>query len=713
MTHPLDPLLRPASVAVLGASVRQGSVGNQTLRNLLDGQYGGDLFAINPRYEEVCGIACYASLAELPHRAEHVIFAVNDERIEAALDAAIAHGVKAVTLMSALMLDEDAEPPLKERIARKVRDAELLVCGGNAMGFYNFPDRIWACGFDTRAHKPTGNVALISHSGSGMSGILDVDERINFNLAVSTGQELTVGMEQYLDFALEQPETRVVGLFMETVRNPAAMRAAFAKANARGIPIVAIKVGRTELAAELAVSHSGAIAGTDAVFAALFDRYGVQRVDDMDELATTLIMFAQPHAVADGGLVSIHDSGGERQLTIDVADRAGVPFADLSPDTLATLQARLDPGLPAVNPLDAWSRGGVGAPAVVVDCLATMLADPAAALGAVIHDRAPHGRLYPEYVEYLRLAHTGSDKPMFLVANRQGTGADPAVIKTTEAGFPVIDGVRAFLTGVRCLFEHRNFHRRPTDEPPAVPSSAAHWRKLLAGGQQIDDMTGMALLADFGIPVNSVQFADNESAVVSAAQAFGYLVVLKTAAGAKHKTDVGGVVLAIGDEPALRNAYQGMSARLGAGVTVARMVDNDGVEMILGMIRDAQFGPLVMLGFGGVHAEVLRDVAFALPPLDALTARRLLSKLRLRPLLDGRRDGGAVAIDSYCEAAACFSVLAAELGEHVEAIDVNPLIVHRQGSVAIDVLVETTAVVVKTAIEAQQLKASTRRKATP
>ena len=143
------------------------------------------------------------------------------------------------------------------------------------------------------------------------------------------------------------------------------------------------------------------------------------------------------------------------------------------------------------------------------------------------------------------------------------------------------------------------------------------------------------------------------------------------------------------------------------------MVDNDGVEMILGMIRDAQFGPLVMLGFGGVHAEVLRDVAFALPPLDALTARRLLSKLRLRPLLDGRRDGGAVAIDSYCEAAACFSVLAAELGEHVEAIDVNPLIVHRQGSVAIDVLVETTAVVVKTAIEAQQLKASTRRKATP
>ena len=690
MTHYLDPLLRPASIAVVGASVRHGSVGNQVLKNLLDGRFSGHLFAVNPRYKEVHGVQCYASLAELPKRVEHVIFAVSDEHIETALDAAIDHGVRAATLISALVLDDDDTPLLRERIARKARDADLLLCGGNAMGFYNFRDCVWACGFDTRSHSPPGNVTLISHSGSGMSGILDVDERINFNLAVSTGQELTVCMEQYLDFALEQAETRVVGLFMETVRNPQRMRATLDKANARGIPIVAIKVGRTDLAAELAVSHSGALAGNDAAFVALFDRYGVHRVDDMDELASALIMFAQPNAVGDGGLVSIHDSGGERQLTIDLADDVGVRFADLTPDTLSTLQARLDPGLPAVNPLDAWSRGGAGAHDVVADCFAAMLADPGAALGAVIHDRAPHGLLYGEYIDYLRRAHAASGKPVFLVANRQGTGSDPAVRATTEQGFPVIDGVRSFLTGVRCLFEHRDFRKREQMQPPARPDAAARWHTTLVQSQQIDELAGMALLTDFGIAVTTVRFADSEGAVVSAAQTLGYPVVLKTATGAEHKTDVGGVVIAIRDEITLRNAYRDMRERLGSAVTVAQMVDEPGVEMILGMTRDAQFGPLIMLGFGGIHAEVLRDVAFALPPFDAGTARRLVDRLRLRPLLNAQRGRSAVAIDAYCEAAARFSVLAAELGEQVAAIDINPLIVHQHACVAVDVLVVTT-----------------------
>ncbi|HIE82712.1 MAG TPA: CoA-binding protein, partial [Dehalococcoidia bacterium] len=178
------------------------------------------------------------------------------------------------------------------------------------MGFYNFTASIWACGFDTRSDHKHGNVTLISQSGSGMSGILDVDERIDFNFAVSTGQELLVSAEDYLDYALDQKETKVIGFFMETSRYPEKLIAAFEKAKQRGIPIVAIKVGRTALASELGESHSGAMAGSDVVYDAVFDYYGVQRVDDMDELATALIMFAQPHRVAEGGLVSIHDSGG-------------------------------------------------------------------------------------------------------------------------------------------------------------------------------------------------------------------------------------------------------------------------------------------------------------------------------------------------------------------------------------------------------------------
>src|SRR5688572_29305976 len=355
MPHRLDPLLRPRSIAVLGATERAGTVGRTTCENLLKGEYSGDLFAVNPARDSVCGIACFPTLSALPQPVEHVIFAVSDARIEAVLDEAIARGARAATLMSALVLENDHTPPLCDRVLAKIRASGLVVCGANGMGFYNFAESVWACGFQTRMHARGGNVTYISHSGSGMCGIVDIEVRIDFNLVVSTGQELAVTMDEYLDFALDQPTTRVVGLFMETARNPQGLVRAFEKAQQRKIPIVALKVGRTELAAKLTVSHSGAMAGDDAAYRALFDRYGVQRVHDMNELATALIMFAQPHPVAAGGLVSIHDSGGERQLLIDLAHDAQVPLTQISSATTNKLVSLLDPGLPPVNPLDAWS----------------------------------------------------------------------------------------------------------------------------------------------------------------------------------------------------------------------------------------------------------------------------------------------------------------------------------------------------------------------
>ena len=358
--HRLEPLLRPRSVAVLGATERAGTVGRTAVENLLKGGFEGRLFAVNPRYESVCGVPCFASLSALPDPVEHVIFAVSDARIEAALEEVIAHGARAATVMSSLVLADDRHPPLRERVLARIRAAGLVVCGANGMGFYNFADGIWACGFPTREHVRGGNVSYISHSGSGMCGIVDTDERIDFNLVVSTGQELAVTMDEYLDFALEQPSTRVVGLFMETARNPHGLVRAFEKARQRKIPIVALKVGRTELSARLTVSHSGAIAGEDAVYQALFDRYGVQRVYDMDQLATALIMFAQPHPVGAGGLVSLHDSGGERQLLIDLAHDAAVPLTQLSPETTAKLSSAAGPR-PAASQsarrLEYWRAG--------------------------------------------------------------------------------------------------------------------------------------------------------------------------------------------------------------------------------------------------------------------------------------------------------------------------------------------------------------------
>jgi len=686
--HRLDPLLRPSSVAIVGASARTDSLGEWALKNLLKGGYKGRIYPVNPNYEELQEQRCFASLAELPETPELVIFAVSDRRIEAALDEAIAAEIPAAVVQSTLFIDDDAEPPLRERMRRKICEAGMLVCGANGMAFYNVRDHVWTCGFDSASHEAPGNVALISHSGSGMSGIIDCEERLRVNVAVSTGNELGVTMDEYLDFVLDLPETRVVGLFIETARNPDGFRAALEKAAHRGIPVVALKVGRTEKSARLAVSHSGAMAGDDATYEALFDRYGVQRARDQDEFTTMLIMFAELHPVGAGELVTLHDSGGERQLLVDLAEEAGVPLTELSEETVTALEEVLDPELPAVNPLDAWSRGGPDASENITRCLTLMMQDPGAAIAGVIHDRAPYGQIYEVYLSYMQRARAESAKAVALVSARQGTGCDEAVLTSTYSGYPVLDGVSQFLVGVRALFAYRDFQLRETAAPQSAASATVDtWQSKLAGGGTLNEASSLALLSDFGVTSSTTIKANSAETVVEAANETGFPVVLKTASeGLLHKSDHGGVILGIADADQLQQMYEIMSHRLGEDVLVSAMAPA-GVEMILGVNHDPQFGPVVLIGFGGVLAETIDDVQFALPPFDAAHARRCVDRLRLRPLLDGLRGEPPVDIDAFCELAARFSEMALALGEVIAEVDVNPLIVHADGAIAVDGLV--------------------------
>jgi acyl-CoA synthetase (NDP forming) len=687
MTHRLDPLLRPKSIAVVGASEREHSLGRETLQNLTRGEFRGDIYPVNPRHQQLFGLTCYPDLRLVPETPDLVIFCVGDYRVEQLLDDAIEIGATAVSIMSSLIIDDNATPDLKSRVSKKIEEAGLIACGANGMGFYNVRDQVWACGFDGRMHKPPGNVSLISHSGSGMCGIVDCEERIRFNLAVSTGNEIGVSMDEYLDFALEQPETRVVGLFVETARNPEAFRAALHKANDKRIPVVAIKVGRTAKSAKLTESHSGAIAGDDATYDALFDCYGVQRVRDMEELATALILLAEFNPLGKGDLVSLHDSGGERQLMIDLADSERVPMTELAMDTVSQLEKILDPELPAVNPLDAWSRGGASAGEQMTRCLTILLQDPGAAIGVVVHDRAPDGRIYSSYVNYMQRAYAESDKPVALVSARQGTGSDPLVVTTTHAGFPVIDGVSSFLVGVRALFSYRDFllHSRPA--PPEVPSQAVErWRTKLGSGQQLDEAECCKMLHDFDVASNASIIAESEAAVLTATGVLDYPLVLKSAMpGIAHKSDHAGVMLNLENERTLLAAYQEISERLGPRVLIAPMVAA-GVEMILGSRQDTQFGPVVLLGFGGIHAELYKDVAFALPPFDAAWAYYMLERLKARPLLDGMRGRNACNINAFCEMAANFSAMVDALRDNLSEIDINPVIVGENISIAVDAL---------------------------
>jgi acyl-CoA synthetase (NDP forming) len=686
--HRLQPLLKPSSIAVLGASQKSGSVGNEVIVNLLRGGFEGSIYPVNPGYEEILGIACYPSLVDLPARPDMVIFAISDRRIESALDEVIALNIPACTIFSALILDNDSTPNLKQRIATKAQNAGLLVAGANGMGFYNVRDRVLAGGFDTRDHPYPGNVSLISQSGAGMSGIVDCEQRLQFNLAVSSGYELTVSMEDYLDYALDLKETKVVGLFLETSRYPHKLIQAFKKANQRRIPIVVLKVGRTDLAAELAVSHSGALAGSDQCYNAVFDRYGVQRVDDMDQLATTLIMFAQTDQITQGDVVSLHDSGGERQLMIDLADSLKVPLTKLQPSTITQLENLLDAGLPAVNPLDGWGAGGPNASAMMADCFTALLADTGAALGAVIHDRGPNSEVYSSYLNYLHQAHAASGKPVFLVANRQGSGTDELAITSTHNGFAVIDGVSQFLIGARCLLNYRDFQlREPMSSVGIDQTKCDYWRQRLQAETKVTETLASQCLADLGIPMLQSILVGSEKELALAAASVGFPLVLKTAQPEiDHKSDVGGVVLNIANQADLLKAYREIADRLGPKGMVAPMLQSSGIEMILGISRDSQFGPTVVAGFGGIFAEVLSDVAVLIPPFNATTVKRVLENLSMADLLKGARGASKVDVDSYCEVAARLSEIAVAFSDTLVEVDINPIMLTADGCVGLDAL---------------------------
>jgi acyl-CoA synthetase (NDP forming) len=686
MSHRLDPLLRPRAVAVVGASERCDSLGEWSLTNLRKGGYAGNIYPVNPHYEELQGWKCYASVGALPEVPDLAIFGVGDQRIEAALDEAIAAGVPAAVIMSTLVIDDDVSPALRDRVQARIDASGILVCGANGMGFYNVRDHVWACGFDSGEHEAPGNVSLLSHSGSGMCGIIDCERRLRINVAVSTGNELSVTIDEYLDFVLDLPETNVVGLFLETARNPDGFRAALDKAAQKRIPIVALKVGRTEEAARLTVSHSGAMAGDDATYEALFDRYGVQRVRDMDEFATTLIMFAEMHPVGAGGLVTLHDSGGERQLMVDLADEFCVPLTTLNDETVTAIARVIDPELPAVNPLDGYSRGGPGAGEQMTQALSLLMQDSDAALGAMVLDRGPDGLVYPGYTDRMRRVHHDSGKPVALVAARQGTGDDELAVTSTHAGFPVLDGVSPFLRGVRALFEYRDFLQRESTVPVDVDAQiVTRWREQLRRDGTLSEADSLAMLGEFGISVASSRATSTRDEFPGIAAELGYPLVLKTdARDIVHKTDHRGVVLDIRDDDELLAAYDDLSGRLGPHVIVASMVPA-GIEMILGMRQDPQFGPVVIIGFGGIHAEGIRDVTFVLPPFDSAHARRCIDRLQLRPLLDDTR-GTACDIDAFAEAAARYSTLVDALRDELIEGDVNPVIVGADGCRAVDAL---------------------------
>ncbi len=689
--HRLRPLLEPRSIALVGASARPDSFGYATLRNLASPHYGGMIHAVNPRYDRIDDIDCHPSLGDIPGGVEHAVLSVANARIEAALVDAVEAGVRSVTIFASAYLEGDtAGSTLKDRLQGIAREAGLLVIGANCMGYVNYTAgaRVTWMNVPQDGWFDPGHITLISHSGTCFLTLQFVDPRHRHNLCVSAGQELTVTAADYIDYALDKESTRVIALFLETVRDADAFRAALDRAARSNVPVVAIKVGRTSRSAELARSHSGALAGNDAAYEAVFDHYGVLRVDTWDELAAASRLLSHHKEIAPGGLAGIMDSGGARGMLLDLAARMNVPFADIGEGTAKRLSGLLEYGLEPVNPTDVWGSGREWQD-VYTGSMKALAEDPASAMTGIFADLGGSDSGGALYLELCEKIERETAKPVFF-CQHWSRAMDPEMTRRTAASpVLVIDGTETFLTAVRLAMQRRDrVEDGPGDMAP-VPGEPVieRWRQRLGRSGALDEDEGLALLESFGIAAPARRMAASAEECAAAAAAVGWPVALKTAApGLAHKSDVSGVILAIDNEDDVVRGWHDLADRLGPRVLVEAMAPR-GVEMAAGIVNDRQFGPLVMIAAGGVLIETHADRRFLLPPAGRASARRALDRLACRPLLDGVRGSEAVDVETLIDTVARLCVIATTLGKHLGELDINPLIVHPQGCLAVDALV--------------------------
>lgn len=680
----LTPLLRPRSVALVGASATPGSFGHALLRQARDTGFAGAVYLVNPTRDEVDGARCYASLAALPERVDCAVLAVGDARLEESLRAVVTAGIPAAVIFGAMPVPDDPDP-LPARLGAIAREAGLALLGGNCMGLYNAVDRLYLSGYPVRERAEAGGIAVVSHSGSSFSALANSGRDFQFSWLISPGQELALTAADYLRFLVAQPETRVVGLFLESVRDPEGFVAALAQAAAADVPVVILKVGRSEQGRRMALAHSGALAGSDAAFTALCERWGVLRVDSLDEMGDALELLAAPRRVRPGGLALAGDSGGERAMIVDRAAALDVPWATLGPATLAQMEAALELGLQADNPLDMWGTGKEWQ-ASYERCLTAMADDPAVGATVLAVDLVPGSRLAPDYIEVVLRVQAQTGAPLAVLGNMSSTIDREFARRLRAGGVPVLMGTD---TGLRALGHALRWAPVAATQPRNAERAAAWAACLDRAGGPLDEVTAKRVLAAWGIPTVAERLVANEHELVLAASALGWPVALKSAApGLLHKSDVGAVRLHLKDVDQVTAAYADLRERFGPLAVVQQQIDaSEAVELFLGLSQDPQFGPLLSVGLGGIWVEALGAVTFALPPVDSALAEKMLARIPGSRLLAGGRGRRPVDRQALVQAIVDFSQLAYDLAPYVAEIDVNPLLAGPRGVVAVDALI--------------------------
>ena len=698
----LDAVLRPRSIALIGASNRPHSIGAVTADNLRLAGFDGPILPVNPKHAAVAGVLAYPDVRSLPVTPDLAVICTPPATVPELIGELGARGTRAAIVITAGFGEAGnaAGRNLEQAMLEAARPHLLRVVGPNCLGVLSTPSRLNAS-FAPIMARP-GRVAFVAQSGAMVTAVLDwaTGRGIGFSHLVSLGDMSDVDFGDMLDYLAGDAETSAILLYIEAVTHARKFMSA-ARAAARLKPVIAIKAGRDAAGARAAASHTGALAGMDAVYDAAFQRAGVLRVETLDELFDAVETLANRPQVRGDRLAILTNGGGAGVLATDALTRHGGTLAALSADTAARLDRVLPPTWSHNNPVDiigdadgkryAAALSALGASAdqdaiVVLNCPVAVASGSEAAQAVV--DEAQRSAL-PILTNWLG-----------------GASAEPARALFAKAGIPTFDTPEKAVRGFMHMVRYRRGLDNLMEVPPAIANDFAPERDkaeaivaaaLDAGAVWLDPIAVPDLLACYGIPAIRTARARDADAAVERAGALGWPVALKILSpDITHKSDIGGVVLDIAGPEALRAAAAAMIERArkaapGArldGFIVQQMVRRPGAfELILGMASDATFGPFLLFGQGGTAVEVINDRALALPPLNLKLARETMARTRVFRLLKGYRDRPAAALDDIAVMLVRLSQLVCDLPAVAE-FDINPLLADDRGVIALDARVK-------------------------
>lgn len=694
----LSVFFRPQSVAVIGASETPGSVGRTLLQNLIASPFGGVVYPVNPRRAHVLGIKAYPSVRDIPGPVDLAVIATPAPTVPGVVAECVEAGVKGAIIISAGFRETGpAGAALEQEILAHARRGGMRIIGPNCLGVMCPRTGLNATFAAGMAHP--GNVGFISQSGALGTAILDwsLREHVGFSAFISIGSMLDVGWGDLIDYLGEDPHTHSILLYMESVGDARSFLSA-ARAVALSKPIIVIKAGRTAAAARAATSHTGTLAGSDAVLDAAFRRSGVLRVNTIAELFSMAEVLAKQPRPRGPRLVIVTNAGGPGVLATDALITSGAELAQLSEETIAALNQLLPPHWSHGNPIDILGDADPERYARAVEIAAR---DPQADGLLVI--LTPQAMTDPTRTAERLTEHAHLPGKPILASWMGGAQIAAGEEILNRAGIPTFNypetAARAFAYMCRYSANLRLLYETPTlaeDGDAGAPDRAAAERLVQqarqAGRTILTEAESKQLLSAYGIPTTPIRIAREPAEAVAAANDLGYPVVLKVHSETiTHKTDVGGVKLNLQNAQAVEEAFHAIKVavteRVGPehflGVTVQPMVSLDGYELIVGSSIDAQFGPVVLFGTGGQLVEVFQDTALGLPPLTTTLARRLMERTRIFAALQGVRGRRPVDIATLERLLVRFSQLVVEQ-RWIREIDINPLLASPERLLALD-----------------------------